>query len=346
MNLPQKEGLPINLLSACFKSTSATYKYYWFLSIIEAVEEGKYKIQKKELFAGMIANAWYTVNYFKVSFGKQDVIQDAVSAIKDIEKISIDEKRKTILQKLIATDDKETFKKLWHFDKNVPHWFQSSWFPKMDKGDIYKASTAFEEKCIYALYSDEILINPIWVSYLVENSKILKDFCYWNLTLFLQTRNPNVPDIPNKLIKPAIRGSLKPQMDKYWKNVFNELGSIDCIFTNQKLSIVEKNFHLDHFIPHNFISHDLIWNLLPIESSFNTQKSDKLPIFEKHFENFYELQKVAFEINKKLNATSKFMEEFTWIFNNIDSFDKTKFSNTIQPLITIASNNGFHFMND
>ena len=40
------------------------------------------------------------------------------------------------------------------------------------------------------------------------------------------------------------------------------------------------------------------------------------------------------------------MDEYLNIFSNIESFEKEKFSNTIEPLITIASNNGFLFMNE
>src|SRR5450759_464737 len=72
MHLPIRNGLQINLLSACFNNTSATYKYYWFLSILQSIEDGKIRIQKKDLFARMISNAWYTVNYFHISFGKQE----------------------------------------------------------------------------------------------------------------------------------------------------------------------------------------------------------------------------------------------------------------------------------
>lgn len=55
-----------------------------------------------------------------------------------------------------------------------------------------------------------------------------------------------------------------------------ELGGVDCIFTGNRL--VGKAYALDHFIPHAFVSHDLIWNLLPIDAKFNSVKSDKLPI--------------------------------------------------------------------
>jgi hypothetical protein len=288
-----------------------------------------------------------------VSFGKQDNIQMAVEKILNLEPLTIDENKQSLNSCLEKSENKETVAELLHFDKNVPHWFLTPWFPKLQQETdaqhrkrIYEDSQSFLNGSLYALHKNFIIINPSWVNYLQINARVLKDFCYWNLTLFLQARNPNVPDIPNKLIKPAVRGSLTLQTNKYWKNVFKELGSINCIFTNQKLYFEQRNFHLDHFIPHAFVSHDLIWNLLPIERSFNSKKSDKLPIFEQHFDKFYELQKVAFEINKHLNSKSKFMEEYLSIFPNIDTFDKNKFSEIIQPLITIAHNNGFIYLNE
>jgi hypothetical protein len=353
MNLPPLNFLPTHHLASVFRSTSATYKYYWLLAIIELAEEGHLKLEKKKLFARMISNSWYTINYFHVSFGKQDNLQMAVEAILKIEKLTIDIDKGTLETFLELSQNKETINQLMHFDKNVPHWFLSPWFPKLPKESdtsqrnrIYSDSQSFFNDSLYALHKNFIVINPIWVDYLKSNAKIIKDFCYWNLTLFLQVRNPNVPDITNKLIKPATRASLIKQTNQYWKLVFQELGSIDCIFTNTKLHFDPRNFALDHFIPHAFVSHDLIWNLLPIESRFNSIKSDKLPIFNQHFDKFFELQKIAFEINKHHNAKSKFMEEYLTIFPNINHFDKVKFSETIQPLITIASNNGFPYLYD
>lgn len=42
------ESLTIYLISACFNNTSATYKYYWMLVLIQGIEEGKQKIQRKK----------------------------------------------------------------------------------------------------------------------------------------------------------------------------------------------------------------------------------------------------------------------------------------------------------
>lgn len=346
MNLPYSQYLPVNKLASVFSSTSATYKFYWLIAIIELVEEGNVEIPKKKLFAKMISNSWYTINYFHISFGKQDKFQVAVETILKKEKLTIDEKKSYINDILENSKNNDTIKQLYHFDKNVPHWFLSPWFSKSNKKEIYQLSKSFENNCLYALNENEIVINPIWINYLKSNAKVLKDFCYWNLALFLQTRNPNVPDIPNKLIKPATRNGLTKQTNEYWKLVFKELGSINCIFTDTKLYYDEKNYALDHFIPFAFVSHDLIWNLLPIEKKINSSKSDKLPLFDKHFDKFFNLQKTAFEINKHHNSKSKYMEEFLTIFPNIEKFEKEKFLCTIQPLITIASNNGFLYMNE
>jgi len=66
MQIPDSNSLPVNLLAACFNSKVAPYKYYWFLSVIQEIENGNFLIHKINLFARMIPNAWYTVNYFHV----------------------------------------------------------------------------------------------------------------------------------------------------------------------------------------------------------------------------------------------------------------------------------------
>ncbi|MBA4409491.1 MAG: HNH endonuclease domain-containing protein [Bacteroidota bacterium] len=358
IQLPSKNGLPVNLLAACFNSTSATYKFYWFLSIIQSIESEKTRILKRDIFAKMMSNAWYTVNYFHVSFGKQDLIQEAIQVINENERIAIDEKQQDVFQKLTSTTNRITERTLWHFNKNVPHWFLSPWFPK-NKNEpdsqqvkrIYSQSKSFSEKCLYALYDDEIEINPEWKNYLIANARVLKDFCYWNLALFLQAKNPNVPGIPNKLIKPAVRGDLKSQRKDFWDIVINELGSVKCIYTDENLTV--GNYAVEHFIPYNFVSHDLIWNLIPADKAFNSSKNDKLPPLERYFNKFFHLQKTAIEIVREKSPKNKFLEDYLTIFSDLDEVKslpeyvtKVKYMERIQPLITIASNNGFEFLHD
>jgi len=352
MSLPYSDKLPVSKLAASFGNTSATYKFYWLLAILELVEEEQLTLSKRHLFARMIGNAWYTVNYFHVSFGKQDLIQQAVHSILEHERLTIDVKKNVLLAVLENSELKTTQQTLYHFNKNVPHWFLSPWFSKVGgehdvayRKRIYSSSQVFEYDCLYALYDDDIVVNPNWVDYLKANAKILKDFIYWNLTLFLQTRNPNVPDIANKLIRPPFRGSLTNQRKNYWDIVFKELGTLDCIFTNTALTV--DRYALDHFVPHAFVSYDLIWNLVPIDTRFNATKSDKLPTMETHFDGFFNLQKTAFEIVQHYNSKSKLLEEYLTIYPDLSSvtgFDYSKYKESIQPLITIAHNNGFGYL--
>lgn len=347
-HFPDDNNLPIHKLSGLFSNTSATYKFYWFLAILEAVEEGKTIVEKQELFARMVASAWYTVNYFHISFGKQDLLQQAVETIKTGEAMPVSLRKEEIITRLEKTSNAQTLKILWHFDKNVPHWFLSPWFSKSAaindssyKKSIYAASNVFEGECLYALDNLQITINPKWIGYLKLHSRLLKDFCLWNLAAFLQVRNPSVPDIAGKLVKPPVRGSLLPQRRQYWDIVFRELGNIDCIYTNTRLDIT--SYAVDHFIPHAFVSHDLIWNLTPVDRQFNSIKSDKLPSLEKHFEPFVTLQKEAYEIVTAIAPKNKFLEEYWTVFPTIENtgINTASYQSIIVPLHTIAGNNGF-----
>ena len=349
VNLPHNKNLPIANLAACFNNTTTPYKFYWLLSILNEVETGNLKIYKRDLYTKMISTAWYTVNYFHVSFGNQDKLQEAIKLIKDAENLNIDAKRTEIEKVLNSTNNKSTIKQLSHFNKNVPHWFLSPWFPKKTEKEIYKLSKEDRTKCLYGLYDDFIQMNPIWINYLVENSKILKDFCYWNLSLYLQKRNPNVPDIPNKLIQPATRKALTQQRSKFWDIVIKEHGGLKCIYTGKTIKIGE--YAVEHFVPYSFVSHDLIWNLIPADKIFNSSKSDKLPSIDKYFNPFFNIQKTAIEIINAKSPKNIFLEDYLTIFPDINdisvlpiSFTKEKFKEKIQPLITIASNNGFEFL--
>jgi hypothetical protein len=161
--------------------------------------------------------------------------------------------------------------------------------------------------------------------------------------MYLQSKNPNVPDIPNKLIKSPVRKGLTEQRRNFWDIVLNELGSVDCIYTNSKLTV--GNYAVEHFIPYAFVSHDLIWNLIPADKSFNSSKSDKLPSLDHYFEPFYKLQQSAKEIIQYKFPKNKFLDDYLTIFPTLENehFNHQKFLDLLQPLVTIANNNGFEY---
>lgn len=254
-----------------------------------------------------------------------------------IENLTIDADRASIFKRLSITTNRDTLKELNYFNAEVPHRFLSPWFKAEDMNLVYGLSQSYTNNCPYALFKDRIEINPAWIAYMQKNARILKDFCYWNLVMYLQTKNPNVPDIPNKLIKSPVRKSLNEQRRNYWDIVIKELGSVDCIYTNNRLEV--GNYEVEHFIPYAFVSHDLIWNLIPADRSFNSSKSDKLPALNQYFEPFFKLQQNAIEIIQHKFPKNKFLEDYLTIFPSLDNehFNNRKFLEQLQPLVTIAS---------
>ncbi|SMD08344.1 HNH endonuclease domain-containing protein [Pedobacter nyackensis] len=347
---PSTNSLPI-IIAACFKSKSATYKYYWFIALLEELENGNLLINKTDLFASMIANAWYTINYFKLSYGKQDKLKVRIQEIIIAEKLHIDEKKSNILAVLKGTKNKSTLKSLRYFDGEVPYRFLSPWFNdiKGDKKEIYLLSQSFHNNCLYSVNEQMVVVNPDWVPYLIQNSGILKQFCYWNLSLYLQKHNPNVPDVPNKLFKAPSRNGLNKQRKEFWDIVIKHNGPIECVYTNRLLDIGD--YAVEHFIPHAFVSHDLVWNLIPADKSFNSSKCDKLPNLEIYFEGYFKLQLLAAQTILEIHPNSKFLEDYLTFIPDLDMIRgmdieglKELFRNNIQPLVTIAANNGFEFM--
>jgi hypothetical protein len=342
--LPFSPDINNNALASIFNYTSATYKFYWFLAIVEEVESGNKEIQKDRLFARMISNAWYPVKYFRLSFGSQDHISQLINDFFNSTSIKVSDDKAEIRKCLIETKDITILKKLYHLDKNVPHKFLSPWF-KGSKKSIYESSQLDFQNSIYHLFKNRIIVNDNWFDYIRLNAKVIKDFIYWNLALFIQARNPSTPDVINKLIKPAKRNSLTKQRNKFWNIYLEKRPETKCIFTNEPLN--PKNYHVDHFVPYSFVSHDLIWNLIPINSNFNTSKSNKLPLVKKYFDSFYKLQNDAIQVFGK-SMPKNFKEEYLSVFPNFEEnkqINYSQYKDVISPLITVAHNNGFEYLN-
>ena len=72
MLLPHDKSIDVKVLAQIYNNTTATYKFYWFASILDIlVKEGKNRMSFWEIIVGMIAEAWYPIHYFLLSFGNQ-----------------------------------------------------------------------------------------------------------------------------------------------------------------------------------------------------------------------------------------------------------------------------------
>jgi len=345
MQLPDNKTLNINTLSQIFTKTSATYKFYWFVGLLDIlVKERKTKISFWEIIASMIAESWYPIHYFKISFGKSDSLFDYSQNIQKNLQIPIDAD-KTVIKAMILENLALVKRYLNKLDDNVPYWLLTPWFEKTSRRDIVLKSQRFENNCLYAIIDKEIEINPLWKDYLIENYAVLLDFTFWNLTEFLQKRNPNVPNLPAKLVKPLQRESLTKQR-KFWDTYIESVGKINCIYTGKE--IFAKKYDLDHFVPWSFVSHNLLWNLLPADASINSSKSNNLPPLEKYLKPFASMQHNALKTLYAQDPNNNIFEDYLTIFDSVSELVKmpeNKFCDvlgkTFTPLVQIAENSGF-----
>jgi hypothetical protein len=358
MILPYSEDLPIANLSAVFKDTTNSYKYFWFLAQLELLKSNdKATIPIDRIIIEMIGDAWFPVIYFKLSFGKQDRLSDSIMDLqrylglpKDIPKnelrdILLKKKNDPIVKKTIAT-----------LSRYVPYRFLTPWYSEVLRGVIdskkndliislsNRGFVASDSKCFYKITYDSIEMNLIWKDYLLKHFTILNGFTYWHLLQYLQKNNPNVPNISEKLTPPETRSLNNAKI--YWKTYFEiKNRTISCIYSNERIFV--DNFSIDHFLPWSFVAHDQLWNLLPVPKSVNSSKGDSLPS-SIYIEKFIEIQFDAFHCNH-LILKEKALEDYSILFNNsiseISRLNKKAFTRTllqnIKPLMQIATNMGF-----
>ena len=350
-HIPQSDILSTKNLSRVFNSTTATYKFYWFQSLLQMHnEEGAYRMNVWDLVIRMVANAWFPIHYFHLSFGSMDSLHKIVTELQWITALPMDAKREDVIVCLQSQlDNKEVKKLLTTLTVNVPYRFLSPWINYTSDSDVINRSHAYENGCLYSIQKSKteffITLNPVWDKYLQDYYGILTDFINWNLTLFLQSRNPNIPNIPNKLSRPIERTSLNKQR-KFWDDVIKIGGNIHCIYTGREIHL--GNYAVDHFMPWSFVAHDQLWNLIPADNSINSSKSDKLPPLDRYLQKMAEEHRKAIRIYLEAGKKESALDDFSslgytprdLLTLNRERF-LTAYQQTFNPLFQIAQNMGY-----
>lgn len=65
------------------------------------------------------------------------------------------------------------------------------------------------------------------------------------------------------------------------------------VFTGQPM---EGKYDIDHFIPWSFVMNDELWNLMPMDASLNSSKSNRLPKWNPFFQNFAQNQYLMYQM--------------------------------------------------
>ena len=344
--------LPLNNL---FNNTQNSYKYYWWLSIIEiCFQKDKKEISFDEVIFKIVSKLWYSVNYYKLSFGKVDQCTKYIKQIQKNYKLKDNISETDLYQFLTEHKDSNLLVKIIDkLTRYVPYRFIRPWYSKETRGlkdglVNTKILQLQNESAPYTinLYSNKIVINQEWLAWIKSNYNLIKTSTYFDLIKYLEKENLNVTSLSKKLEKPKSR-SLSSQT-KYWKSFIQKEPNQISVFENKPLVELDE-LSMDHFIPWSFLTHDLIWNLHPINRSTNSSKNNILPK-KSYFNHFYSLQYsfCNFLLSESIN---KPLENYYNLFNcsneDLKNISKEQFIKRMDsfylPQYEVAKNMGFQY---
>lgn len=361
-DLPEAENLPVQHLVATLKNTTASYKFYWFLAILDAVRNDvPSPISFEYLLSRMVALAWHPNNFFRLSFGKADQLARSVAALQQesglANKANLSDIANAATRVLADGSGSAIYADLWAKAKYVPYRFLAPWFAVETKGlndsQVNKKITELSNKYFQKhdrlpmyRFSDtgkEIELQPRWRGYLRRHLGIVQSFVDWHLVQYVQRLNPNIPGIPNKLFAPEKRNLTLAR--EFW----SAAGAMQCIYTGLKIQIEQAD--LNHFLPWSFVAHDLLWNIIPATPAANSAKSDALPSLERYLVPFARAQYAALhKVTLAKTDKAKLIEDYQILVTgqsglNILETDENIFigiiERTVKPQYEIARNMGF-----
>nr|WP_315239981.1 hypothetical protein [uncultured Flavobacterium sp.] len=114
-----------------FQSTTNSYKYYWWYSVLQLIKNKERKNFKfDEIAIQMIVFAWYPVNYYKLSLGKQDQLAKYIIEIKNnFSELNDDIREEDLLLFLRSNKEQRILKEILNkLIKYVPYRFVRPWF--------------------------------------------------------------------------------------------------------------------------------------------------------------------------------------------------------------------------
>ena len=369
-SLPTSERVNVAVLTRIFADTTNSYKYLFFLSLLDILNRRNFEVLSpisfQEMIVEMLANAWFPHTFFKLSFGAQDQIAnklDSLALVVEEPIVRFKDTDKTLLRKAIASQNLKDV--VSHLRRYVPFRllipFVEAELVGVSRGkgnQLDMAMPGIADRCfethkpLYRFDSTQykdcqgIIIHPAWANYLEKHYTIVRGWAAWEWLGYMQKRNPSTPAIANKLFMPVKRDSLGKQTE-YWTLVM-KVQELRCIYSGK---LIDPNrFSLDHYLPWSFVAHDQLWNLAPTLPEVNSAKSNFLPD-DDHFNQFVMLQFTGLTAAHQAMTRAKWEKQVEpYIIDlGVENWDslldlerlETAYRQAVRPLVPLAASQGF-----
>ena len=323
-HLKYKNELNIDSFIHMLDDTTECYKFYWLDALLKLFSLGKTEIVFDDLINQMIADAWYSVVEYHLHLGPKNAsgkimnsLERAVIKLSQLTNIPNDADRDTIIL-AVKENDRELHGEKDQLTKNVPYRMLAPFMHEVKGNDriwdqkkrlIAYIEQLNKKECIpYQITNGaglkkRVVINEEWQDFFMDNFVTISGWIELKKVRYLQGRNPGVPGIIYKLVPE----NNKQRKLRYVRNLWNtiiETKPVYDIYSEKLLGL--NDFDIDHFVPWSFVANDELWNLLPMDSSLNSSKSNNLPQW-KYFELFAKNQYMMYESAK---SSEKIMDKF------------------------------------
>ena len=306
-----RNTLEIESFSKMMDSPSFCYKFYWLDAIVNLVIENVTETTFNNIINEMIVDAWYSVVEFHIHlsgviFKDKDNLEKVVTKLHSLSDLSSGAS-KTEIKNAIKEYDPQIAKEKTALTLNVPYKALSGFFINHDLGPLEGSVGRMVEKIMifnrqnaklpYTLGSSsglkrEVIFNADWIKMIQDNAVSIKGWIQYEKLKWLQKNNPEVPSLVYKLAPLDDRKRKLTHVRNLWTGIFSYT-DVNDIFTGKR--ITPDNYDVDHFIPFSFVMNDELWNLMPMDSSLNSAKSNNLPAWDRFFNGFANNQFVLYK---------------------------------------------------
>ena len=155
----------------------------------------------------------------------------------------------------------------------------------------------------------KVYFQDAWVEMIQDQTVSILGWIQYEKVKWLQNNNPEVPGLIYKLAPMDEKMRKLNNVRKLWEGIL-DVSDIRDVFTDEP--VVSKQYDVDHFIPWSFVMNDELWNLMPMDSSLNSSKNNKLPKWDPFFivfaENQFGMYKLIHEKEEFYNILQKNMQ--------------------------------------
>lgn len=321
--------LDIEGFSRMMKDPSFCYKFYWLEAIVLLIAEDKTQATYEEIINEMIINAWYPVLEFHLHlsglFGEgviKDNLEKAVLRLCKLSNLPNNVSKVKIKNKLIEyAEDKELHGYKMELTKNVPYkalsGFANRGAEKIDLNSSARRMMAYynklnqSEMLLPYVFNDEcglnrtITFNSGWIQMIQDCTVAILGWIQLEKIKWLQNNNPEVPGLVYKMAPIDDKMRKLNNVRKLWEAILYLHPVVD-VFKNKEIDRL--NYDVDHFIPWSFVMNDELWNLMPMDSSWNSKKSNKLPQWDLFFGRFADNQYILYTLLQEKPGIHKLYE--------------------------------------